>query len=178
MKKPYLTHGTNRFAEIVGWQLVLTFVGAQVVSISDGDKTDSAVDAFLVAVQVGGGLLAVVGAGFEAMGFRQENAEALAAVVPVGGGVGGGDLGGGEREQENLQEQLSQALAEADSLRSRAVDAEAKAAAEADALRAKAAEADALRSRAVDAEAKAAEADTLKAELAKAEGELLRLKQE
>ncbi|GMI42328.1 hypothetical protein TeGR_g7567, partial [Tetraparma gracilis] len=81
-KKPYLTHGTNRFAEIVGWQLVLTFVGAQVVSVSDGDKTDSAVDAFLVAVQVGGGLLAVVGAGFEAMGFRQENAEALAAVVP------------------------------------------------------------------------------------------------
>ena len=103
VKKPYLTHGTNRFAEIVGWQLVLTFVGAQVVSISDGDKTDSAVDAFLVAVQVGGGLLAVVGAGFEAMGFRQENAEALAAVVPVGGGVGGGDLGGGEGEQENLQ---------------------------------------------------------------------------
>ncbi|GMI56462.1 hypothetical protein TeGR_g6845, partial [Tetraparma gracilis] len=45
VKKPYLTHGTNRFAEIVGWQLVLTFVGAQVVSISDGDKTDSAVDA-------------------------------------------------------------------------------------------------------------------------------------
>ena len=179
VKKPYLTHGTNRFAEIVGWQLVLTFVGAQVVSISDGDKTDSAVDAFLVAVQVGGGLLAVVGAGFEAMGFRQENAEALAAVVPVGGGVGGGDLGGGEGEQENLQELLSQALAEADALRSRAVDAEARAAAEADALRSRAVDAEAKAAAEADAlRVKAAEADELKAELAKAEGELLRLKQD
>ncbi|GMI31961.1 hypothetical protein TeGR_g6188, partial [Tetraparma gracilis] len=51
VKKPYLTHGTNRFTEIVGWQLMLTFVGANVVSMSDGKKTDGAVDAFLVAVQ-------------------------------------------------------------------------------------------------------------------------------
>jgi hypothetical protein len=107
VKKPYLTHGTNRFAEIVGWQLVLTFVGALVVSISDGDKTDSAVDAFLVAVQVGGGLLAVVGAGYEAMGFRQENADALAAVVPVGGGGGGGGVGGGGGGNEIVNEPLA-----------------------------------------------------------------------
>ena len=89
VKKPYLTHGTNRLTEIVGWQLVLTFVGAQVVSISGGEKTDSAVDAFLVAVQVGGGLLALVGASCEALAMRQEHAEGLSAVVPVeGGGVG------------------------------------------------------------------------------------------
>ncbi|GMI37588.1 hypothetical protein TeGR_g12800 [Tetraparma gracilis] len=88
VKKPCLTHAANRLTEIVGWQLVLTFVGANVVSMSDGKRTDGAVDAFLIAVQ----------------------------------------------------EQLSQALAEAG--------------------------------------AKAAEADSLKAALAKAEGELLRLKQE
>ena len=77
-----------------------------------------------------------------------------------------------QTEQESWQEQLTQALAEAAVLRSRAVDAEAKAAAEADALRAKAAaEADALR-------AKAAEADALRSRAETAEGELLRLKQE
>ena len=101
-------------------------------------------------------------------GDRARVRGALAAIVPVGGGEGAESLEGNQAEQESWQDQLSQALAEADTLRTRAVDAEAKAAAEADALR----------SRAVDAEAKAAEADTLKAELAKAEGELLRLKQE
>ncbi|GMI19877.1 hypothetical protein TeGR_g9691, partial [Tetraparma gracilis] len=106
-----------------------------------------------------------LGAGEEGGGGGEggdiEMAETRPAELP--GSVTGGDADEEEKEgegvQENLQEQLSQALAEADALRSRAVDAEAKAAEEADALRsravdaeAKAAEADALRSRAVDAE--------------------------
>lgn len=74
VKKPYLTNGTNRVAEIVAWQLLLTFVGAMILGMNEGEG-GGGVDAFLLAVQVGGGVLAVFGALFEGAATRHENVE-------------------------------------------------------------------------------------------------------
>ena len=59
--EPYLLKGTNRLAEIVNWQLMLTLVGASVVASFEGEE-NKAVNVALVEVQVGGLGLAVVGA--------------------------------------------------------------------------------------------------------------------
>ena len=178
---PFCKDNDNNVAQAMLWQTAVTLLLCVLVKSEkevggDGELGLGVVDAMMVVAQL---LFVPLLMYKKFKGDRAGEGGALASVVPIGGDEGVVSLEENQAEQESWQEQLSQALAEADALRSRAVDAEAKAAAEADALRAKAAaEADALRSRAVDAEAKAAEADTLKAELAKAEGELLRLKQE
>jgi hypothetical protein len=76
---------------------MLTFAGALVVGIESdgGGGVNSGVDAFMVAVQVGGGLLAVAAAGYEARSQRQEYlASRSAAIAPLEGDEGGGGGGG------------------------------------------------------------------------------------
>ena len=180
---PFCKDTDNSVAQAMLWQTAVTLLLCVLVKSEkevggDGELGLGVVDAMMVVAQL---LFVPLLMYKKFKGDRAGEGGALASVVPIGGDEGVVSLEENQAEQESWQDQLSQALAEADTLRTRAVDAEAKAA-EADVLRAKAAEADALRAKAAEADSlrakAAAEADAFRSRAETAEGELLRLKQE
>ena len=180
---PFCKDTDNSVAQAMLWQTAVTLLLCVLVKSEkevggDGELGLGVVDAMMVVAQL---LFVPLLMYKKFKGDRAGEGGALASVVPIGGDEGVVSLEENQAEQESWQEQLTRALAEAQALRAKAAEADAlrAKAAEADSLRAKAAaEVDAFRSRAVDAEAKAAEADTLRSRAEKAEGELLRLKQD
>jgi len=128
VKKPYLTTGTNRLAEIVNWQLKLTLVRASVVASFEGEE-NKAVDVALVAVQVCGLGLAVVGAMCESKAVGEEMK--LARVSPEGGEESdSAKIVRLEREKkaaENGREEKEKGREEAEGLREEAEEREKEA---------------------------------------------------
>ena len=116
VKKPYLTSGMKRLSEIVNWQLLLTLLGAMLVSSGGIGKS---VDVLLLFIQIGGVALAVLAAGCEGRAIVEE--DNMAAVLPVleKGDSKDATIARLEREKEAVSEEK-----EEETTRREAVEAE------------------------------------------------------